>query len=213
MSGSQIRTRIGLFGGTFDPIHVGHLVVAEAAREWARLDRIWFLPSASPPHKADPAKAPKAPFRHRLRMTRIAAAGNPAFRVSDREGARPGPSYTVDLLREFRRELGPRAELHFLIGADWVANLASWKDAAELFRLCRFLVVPRPGFPRPDLARLRRALGREAASRLEEAWIPAPEIGISSTEIRERIAAGRSVRYLLPAGVESYIRRNGLYGA
>jgi nicotinate-nucleotide adenylyltransferase len=204
--------RIGLFGGTFDPIHAGHLLLADSAREWASLDVVLFLPSASPPHKPGGAKGPKAAFPHRVRMAEIATAPDPGFIVSGREGLRPGPSYTVDLLREVRRERGPGAQLFFLIGADWVGGLGTWREIGEIFSLCRFLVVPRPGFPRAGPEELAGALGAEKARLLDEGRVPAPEIGISSTDIRKRLASGRSVRYLLPPGVEDYIRANGLYG-
>jgi len=213
MSKGRRKEKLGLFGGTFDPVHLGHLILADAAREWAGLDRVLFLPSASPPHKTGGGKGPRADFRHRLRMVELAIAGHPAFQASDCEGLRPGPSYTIELLREIRRETGEAADLFFLIGADWAASLGTWKEIEGIFALCRFLVVPRPGFPREGLSRLAAGRGADRARPLEEGWVPAPEVGISSTDIRKRLASGRSVRYLLPPGVEGYIRGNALYGA
>lgn len=201
---------ICIFGGTFDPVHLGHLVVAERALEFCGAEKAVFLPSCAPPHKSAAARAPAASFAHRVRMAAIAVEGNHSFAVSDREGRRTGPSYTVDLLREIRAE-SPGLDVCFLVGADWVSGLSSWKDIGEIFGLCRFIVAPRPGYTKGDVRIAARDLGGARSRELERNWIPAPEIGISSTEIRERIASGLPVRYLLPPGVREYIERHGLY--
>jgi nicotinate-nucleotide adenylyltransferase len=199
--------RVGVFGGTFDPVHFGHLILAEQAREQGRLDEVWFVPAARPPHKAEGALTR---FDQRAEMLTLAVAGNPAFRVLEAEKERPGPSYTVDTLAELRRR-EPRAELWLLVGSDTLADLGSWHERERLPGLAGLLVMARPGHsvPPPDQVREELGLAREAPLRLEA--VEAPLIDISSRDLRRRAAAGRSLRYFLPRAVEVYIREKQLY--
>ncbi|MHC4599089.1 MAG: nicotinate-nucleotide adenylyltransferase [Planctomycetota bacterium] len=205
--------KIGIFGGTFDPPHMGHLLMAHAALAKAGLERLTFMVSAAPPHKLGSASEPSASFAHRLRMVEIAAPQEEGFVVSDMESRLPRPSFTVDLLRRFREAEGEGAEIHFLIGADWIPQLASWKTIDEVFALCRFIVVPRRGFSHAALRTAARGLKGAWVDRLESGWIDAPEVDVSSTDVRERVASGLSIATLVPRSVEAYIYEQGLYGA
>lgn len=197
--------RVGILGGTFDPVHIGHLAAAEAAREALGLERVVFIPAGRPPHK-DPAGI--TPAEHRYRMTVLATAGNPRFRVSRIEIDRPGPSYTVDTLRELAGRL-PGCGLVFITGVDSFLDVASWKDAGELFRLSEFAVVSRPGF---DGGALERVLaGLEEWQRARVHAVGAAGLDVSSRDLRERVRAGRSIRYLVPEAVLAYIEHYGLY--
>lgn len=189
---------VAVYGGTFNPPHCGHLVVAETARETLRLDRILFVPTATPPHKG---AAALAPARHRMEMTRLAVAGNPGFEASDAEVTRGGLSFTVDTLREIAAR-NPGASLKLLIGADNLFDFEGWKSPAEILELADLVVMTRPGY---ELRRGRAELPLRAAA------ITVPVIGISGTDIRRRVKFGQSIRYLVPAAVEEYIRRHGLY--
>ncbi len=197
--------RIGIMGGTFDPIHYGHLVTAEAARERFGLKKVIFVPSGQPPHKKPEAVSP---FWHRYLMVVLATYSNPYFEVSAVEYERGGPSYTVDTVREFRRLYGPDAELFFVTGADAILEILTWKAPEELLSLCRFIAATRPGY---DLRQLHQVLGEfylGAVSLLE-----IPMLSISSSEIRERVRRGFSIKYLVPEPVEAYIYQKGLYRA
>ncbi|HEY8552477.1 MAG TPA: nicotinate-nucleotide adenylyltransferase [Thermaerobacter sp.] len=198
--------QLGVLGGTFDPIHIGHLVAAEAARTHFGLDRVLFVPAGRPPHK-DPAAVTEA--EHRYRMTVLATAGNPHFYTTRLELDREGPSYTIDTLRQLSAMAGPRATVYFIAGADSVVTLPSWRGGLSLLDVCRLIVVTRPGLPGAALQRFLDALPAARRSRVHV--LPIPEIGISSTELRERVAAGRSIRYLVPAAVEDYVYKYGLY--
>ena len=186
-------------GGTFDPIHIAHLIIAEQALDSLGLDRVVFVPSARPPHKHN---GQVAPLDHRLEMVRIAIAGNPRLELSDLEARRPEPSYTVETIRQFRRELGDGETIYFIMGADSLVQFFGWKDPLDLISACEFIVVPRPGVD-PDEGDARI---REKARVLD-----APLMGVSSSDIRSRVRAGRSVRYLVPEGVDAYIREKNLY--
>lgn len=199
--------RLGLMGGTFDPVHHGHLVTAEEARVQFNLERVLFVPNRFPPHKAlndvtDP--------EHRHRMTALAVAGNPRFAVSRIEIDRPGPSYTIDTISELRRDHGPR-DLCYITGADAILQIVrgEWERSAELLTLCQFIAASRPGFP-IDVHDLRRynVTGR-LLDNLHVIEIPA--LAISSTDIRARVSTGRPIRYLLPDAVADYIAAHGLY--
>jgi nicotinate-nucleotide adenylyltransferase len=188
--------RLGVLGGTFDPIHLGHLVLAEEARERCALDAVLFVPAGDPWMKAGRALAPA---EDRLRMTELAVASNPSFAVSGLEIDREGPTYAVDTLRALH-EREPRTELVFVAGADAIADLPRWREPEALLTLARFVAATRPG---PDAA----ALPDHPA--IETLEIPA--LDISSTDIRARVAAGRSIRYLVPDDVAAHIREAGLY--
>ena len=192
-----MRRRIGLLGGTFNPIHLGHLALAEEARERLRLDEVRFIPSAHPPLKHDPGLAPA---KDRLQMVRLAIAGHPAFRVSDMEIRRGGISYTMDTLRQVRDRYGARAKLFFIVGSDACRQLRDWRGFPAFLRLCQFVIATRPGF-RPT------ALPRGLMT------LDIPLLDISATDIRRRIAQGRTIRYLVPDTVRFYINRHRLFAA
>lgn len=192
-------------GGTFDPIHHGHLLAAESAREAFGLSKVVFVPAARPPHKAE---KDLTPARHRLAMALLATLSNPHFSVSDLEVNRAGPSFTVDTLAEFHR-LFPRHALHFITGADAILEITAWRDWVGMLRLARFIAVARPGYPSGRLEPLRSSLPADLRSRIH--YLEIPGLSISSSEIRERVRAGGTIRYLLPESVERYIAKEGLY--
>ena len=189
--------RIGVFGGTFDPPHVGHLIMAETARQQAGLDRVLFLPAGDPWRKAH---REVTPAQHRLAMTRLAIADNPCFELDDREVRRQGPTYTADTLRELKAE-APDAQFYFITGEDALADLPNWHQPDLIVELAVFVVAPRLG-ARPPAG----LVPEERIVRLEM-----PYIGISSTRLRDMAAAGLSLRYQVPVAVEAYIREQGLY--
>ena len=200
--------RLGLFGGTFDPVHYGHLLLAECCREQCRLDEVRFLPAAVPPHKR---YRELTPADARVEMLELAVAGHPAFSVSRYETDRGGVNYTVDTLTHFRGE-DPDAELFFLLGADMLHDLPRWREATRVCELALPLVVCRPGAGELDFDCLGKVATAERIEQIRRHRVKMPEIGISSTEIRRRTAAGRSIRYQTPRAVEEYIRSHGLYG-
>jgi nicotinate-nucleotide adenylyltransferase len=194
--------RLGLFGGTFDPIHLGHLIMAEQCREACRLDRVWFVVAGAPPHK----RGDRTPVSHRIEMARIAIAGHQGFEVSDLEASRPGPHYSVDTLEAVRQER-PGDELFFLIGADSLVDLPSWRDPAGIARLATIVVVNRPGMDEVDPSFLP-SFGPGTRDLL---FVTIPSIGIASKDLRQRLAERRTIRYMVPRAVESYIEAQGLY--
>ena len=189
-------------GGTFDPIHYGHLAVAEEAVAVFELDRVLFVPCGQPPHKKD---YPVTPAEHRYAMTLLATAGNPRFFVAREEIDRPGPSYAVDTLREFRRQLGKEARFYFITGADAVREILTWRKPDSLVELGDFIAAARPGYP---LADLERAIG-DLAEHVHS--LPVPGMAISSTELRVRVQRQQPIRYFTPACVASYIAKHKLY--
>lgn len=196
--------QVGIYGGTFDPVHIGHLAIAEEARWALGLERVYMVPAAQQPLKAKRHEASPA---QRLAMVRLACADNPALEPSDIELHRPPPSYTVDTLAAFRERLGPATELHFILGADAAVDLPRWRSASAILGLARLAIVGRPGYA-PDFAALHTALpGLAARSNL----IEGPRLDISSTELRRRLAAGQPARYQIPAPVLRYIEEHGLY--
>jgi nicotinate-nucleotide adenylyltransferase len=200
--------RLGIFGGSFDPVHTGHLILAEQCREQARLDQVWFVPSATAPHKPDGAAATP---RQRREMVELAVAGHESFRVSTLETDRGGTSFTVDTLRAIRAGQ-PAAELFLLIGSDSLAEFDSWREPGSICQLATPLVFCRPGSAAAlELLAPWCAPDRMAAIRAH-AIEPLP-LAISSSLIRERVHGGRSIRYLVPRAVELYIRNAGLYAA
>jgi nicotinate-nucleotide adenylyltransferase len=195
---------IGIMGGTFDPIHVGHLAVAEEAREALSLDRVLFIPAGQPPHKLPGSVTAVA---HRVAMVERAIADNPAFELSTIEIDRNGPSFTVDTVEALARAL-PEATLHLIVSAETFGELPTWHEPERLFEAARVAVVPREGYPAPDPAWLAEAFpGRE--DRVD--FLEGPRLGLSSTALRGRVAAGRSIRYLVPAAVGAYIAQHELY--
>jgi nicotinate-nucleotide adenylyltransferase len=194
---TRITFRLGVMGGTFDPIHHGHLVAASEVQVRFGLDEVAFVPSGQPWQKAGRAVSPA---EHRYLMAVIATASNPRFWVSRVDIDRPGPTFAVDTVRDLRAQR-PDAELFFITGADALEQILSWKDAAELFDLARLVGVTRPGYELSD------AHLPQDAVRLVEV----PAMTISSSDCRERVAAGRPVWYLVPDGVVQYIAKHGLY--
>jgi len=188
--------RIGLFGGSFDPVHLGHLLVAQAASEELQLQRIFFVPAAQSPFKPESNPAPAAV---RLRLLRLALMGYPNYEIDDQEIRRGGTSYTIDTVRSFAARF-PGAELYYVIGTDHVQQLPKWRDAAELARLVTFVVVPRPG---------SSAVANQPPFRLHR--LRGFPLGVSSSEIRSRVRSGLSIRTLVPAPVEEAIRQSKLY--
>jgi nicotinate-nucleotide adenylyltransferase len=200
--------RIGVFGGSFDPVHLGHLIVAEQCREQARLDRVLFVPAARPPHKPDRVLAP---FHHRVEMLSLAIAGNPAFAVDELED-RPGPSYTIDTLAELKRR-EPSAQLHLIIGSDTLNDLHLWRDPKGIVSLAALLVVARPDASAVSADQFRTSLGMAASEPMTLEMVRSPLLEIASSDIRLRLGEGRGVRYLIPRAVEAYLEDKGLYRA
>jgi nicotinate-nucleotide adenylyltransferase len=199
--------RLGVFGGTFDPVHVGHLILAEQCREQGRLDLVLFVPAARPPHKEEGALTP---FDKRVEMLKLAISGQPAFRALDLEKDRPGPSYTVETLTELKTKYAG-ADLLLIMGSDTLHDLPHWHQPASILNLAGLLVAPRPGWAMIAAADLRQALGLEATWPLNLQEVTVPVLDISSRDLRRRLAEGRSVRYLIPRAVEAYIEDKGLY--
>lgn len=207
MPQTKLRQRIGIFGGTFDPIHLGHLLMAEYVREALELTRVHFVLAHLAPHKLD---RPATDEKMRLEMLKLAIAGNSSFVADDRELRRGGTSYTVDTLTELAAEL-PQAELVFLMGADSLAELHTWREPARICELAFVAVIARGGQAPPDLRQLEAYLPLEHRNDLARHLVPMPQLEISSTEIRSRIKTGKSVRYQLHPAVEAYIATQSLY--
>lgn len=199
--------RVGLFGGTFDPVHYGHLLLAESCREQCDLDEVWFLPADVPPHKQD---AEVSSGQSRAEMIELAVAGNTGMLVSRYELEHGGVSYTVDTLRHFREET-PEAELFFLMGADMFNDLPNWREAEEVCRLAVPIVAQRAGTDPPDYDCLRAIATPERISEFLNYQVEMPQIELSSTDIRIRVAEGRSIRYRTPRAVQKYIETHRLY--
>jgi nicotinate-nucleotide adenylyltransferase len=199
--------RIGVFGGTFDPVHFGHLIMAEQCREQTALDQVWFVPSARPPHKLD---RQLTPFSQRVEMLALALAGQPAFRVEEIEKDRPGPSYTADTLDDLGR-LHPDHQWFLLVGSDTLADLPTWHDPARVVARATLVVIARPNHLVLPADELSRNLGFPDGSNLRLQLVQSPLIDISSSDLRSRAASGRSLRYFLPRAAECYIQAKRLY--
>ncbi len=197
------RPRVGVYGGTFDPPHIGHLIIASETRQALGLDEVVFVPAGRPPHK-DPAAVSSA--ADRLAMLRAAVADEPSFRVDTVELEREGASYTVDTLAGFRAER-PEAEFWFIMGADSLLSLDTWRDPDRLLAMARAAVSPRPG----TTLDLHEAARRVPATSDRVDVVPAPLVAIASRELRRRVREGSTIRYLVPPAVERYIMQNGLY--
>ncbi len=206
---------VALFGGTFDPIHCGHLIVARCVLERLSLDEVTFIPSANPPHKG---RADLSDVAHRLAMVELAIDGprprvgaEPGFACDDCETRRSGPSYTLETVMHFRARLGPQATIHWIIGADSLAELETWHRAGELVDACNIVTVNRLGDNQPDLSTFGRVLDEGHVAKLERGILQTPHIDISATDIRRRVAAAQSIRYLVPEPVRQYIEDHQLY--
>lgn len=201
--------RIGILGGTFDPPHVAHLIVAQHALEELDLDRVLFVPAGVPPHKS----VTRTPVDHRLEMLRLAIQDVDRFEISKVEIDRPGPHYTIDTVRIIQ-ELNPTSDLYFIMGGDVYRDLPNWDRPQEMFRTCKLAVavMRRPGFGNPDL---RLNMHSDTIPELEQyaLLLSSPLVEISSTDIVDRIAAGRSVRYMVPREVLQYIEVHSLYAS
>ncbi len=196
---------IGVLGGTFDPVHNGHIMVAEEVRASLALSEVIFLPTGQPWLKAE---RQISPAEHRIQMLRLAIAGKPYFKLSTIEIERAGASYAVDSMGELKKQFGAEAELVFILGWDSLAQLPRWKEPSRLLALCRLVAVPRPGYRLPDLGSLEAAIPG-LSQRL--VLLEKPEIAISATEIRKRVAQGLSISHLVPGPVAEYIRQHKLY--
>ena len=192
-------------GGTFDPIHIGHLVLAEEARNYFGLEKIFFIPTGKPPHK-DIGNITDA--LRRYEMTLLATGSNPYFHVSSVEINRPGITYTIDTIRYFKKQI-PGSEIYFITGADSFVEISTWKCAGELLSLCKFVAARRIGVENFELERKINEMKNKFGDIVYD--LPSPYIGISSTVIRERVREGKSIKYFVPEAVENYIVKNGLY--
>ena len=196
--------RLGIMGGTFDPIHIGHLACAEQAREAFSLDAVIFVPAGVPVFKKDRAVTPAA---DRLAMCRLAVASNPAFDVSALEIERGGDTYTVDTLRELRAHYPENVELFFITGADAVYHIVQWRESAAIANLARLIAVTRPGYVLSE----ERKRFIEASGSFAIDYLEVTALAISSSDLRQRVSCGRSIRYLTMQSVHDYIRDAGLY--
>jgi nicotinate-nucleotide adenylyltransferase len=200
--------RIGVFGGTFDPVHLAHLILAEQCREAGRLDEVWFVPAAAPPHKQG---QPITPFERRVEMLELATAGNPHFLIDTSEQKRAGPSFTADTLDEFRRR-HLQDEFFLIIGSDSLRELPGWREPRRIVEHAGLLVMQRAQNPMPSAEELRSALALPAETQLRLILVPSPPtVDISSRDLRQRARDGRSIRYLVPRAVECYIHEKRLY--
>jgi nicotinate-nucleotide adenylyltransferase len=197
-----------LFGGSFNPIHHGHLIVSRFAAEHLGCTRVILVPSAAPPHKQD---QPLAPAADRVAMCHLAVADDPQFDLSDWETQQPGPNYTLHTIRHFQAVLGPAAELHWLIGMDSLHELGAWHRANELVEACTIVTAARPGFAPPERSVLAERFSPPQIDRLLVHVVEGPRIDIAGTDIRARVRAGRSIRYLVAEAVRDYIQQHGLY--
>jgi nicotinate-nucleotide adenylyltransferase len=200
--------RLGILGGSFDPVHYGHLLFAELCREQTPLDAVWFLPAATPPHKQG---RELSSAHHRVEMLRLAIGGNTAFDVCTLEVDRGGLSFTVDTLAELTAR-HPAAQLFLLLGGDMLADLPTWREPARICQLATLVAARRPGGPAPDSSRLADLLSQQgSANCATHQLVDMPQLDLSSSEIRRRVAAGLSIRYQTPRAVEKYIETHGLY--
>jgi nicotinate-nucleotide adenylyltransferase len=201
--------RLGLFGGSFDPVHYGHLLLAECCREECQLDAVWFVPAAIPPHKQNQTLSTAA---DRIEMLKLAIGGHEQFAVYTGEIERGGVSYTVDTLEQLNREQ-PQRQLFFLMGADSLADLPNWRQPERICELAIPVVVRRAGAPEPDDAVLTRLMTKEKLEIARKHWVEMPTIDLCASDLRRRVAAGQSIRFRTPRAVEKYIETHGLYRA
>jgi len=198
---------LGLFGGTFDPVHYGHLLLAECCREQLALDQVWFMPAAVPPHKRN---ADLTDGMKRVEMLRLATGGQAAFVVSTMELDRGGISYSVDTLEALHAQM-PESELFLLIGSDSLAELPSWREPRRICELAMPVAVRRAGGPASDFAAIEPLVSADRLDAIRSQTVAMPLVEFSGSEIRRRVAAGLSIRYRTPRAVEEYIAAEGLY--
>jgi len=196
---------IGVLGGTFDPIHMGHLIIAEEVKARLNLAEVLFVPAGQPWLKANNLISPA---EHRVQMVRLAIADEPSFKLSTMEIERAGPSYTVDTIAELRGQIEAGDKLFFILGWDNLMQLPQWWEPTRLVTMCRLVPVPRVGYPSPDFNSLEAAIPGLSQSII---MLDTPQIEISSSEIRDRVARGLSIHHLVPVPVEQYIKQHKLY--
>ncbi|MBX7071701.1 MAG: nicotinate-nucleotide adenylyltransferase [Pirellulales bacterium] len=201
--------RLGLFGGTFDPIHYGHLLLAETAREECRLDQVWFVPNSQAPHKQG---RPITDAQRRVEMLKLAIGGNSAFAISTLEIDRGGVSYTVDTLAQLRAD-EPTRELFLILGADSLIDLPTWREPARICELAMLVIARRTGAERARLDTLSELVSRERLAEFEPYQIEMPRVDLSASMLRRRVSQGLSIRYRTPRAVEKFIEVAGLYRA
>lgn len=199
--------RAGVFGGTFDPIHLGHLAAARSIRTTLKLDKVIFMPAGQPWMKAGTVVSP---VKDRVEMVRLAVARHKTFEISTAEADRPGPSYAVDTMETLRVRLGSRSDLFFLLGSDALMDIAKWKKPERLIQLCRLVAFARPGCRLPGTEALEAAVPGISGRVI---FVQVPQLDIGATDIRRRAAEGQSLQRLVPRAVERYILEHGLYGA
>jgi nicotinate-nucleotide adenylyltransferase len=199
-----LKVNKGVLGGTFDPVHNGHIMIAEEAISRLNLAEVLFVPAGQPWLKGGPILAAE----HRVQMVRLTVAAHPVFKLSTMEMDRDGPSYAVDTIAELQDQLGAEDELFFILGWDSLAELPQWRQPARLITMCRLAVVPRPGYSLPDIEKLEAILPRLSQSVI---LLDKPGVNISATEIRSRVAQGLSIDHLVPEPVDEYIRQHGLF--
>lgn len=197
--------RLGIFGGTFDPVHYGHLLLAETCREALDLAEVRFIPAGSPPHKSD---AVISDGHARADMLQLAVSGYPEYKVDRRELKRKGPSFTVDTLAEFQGEF-PDAELFFLMGADSLRDMPGWREPRRIVELATVVGVNRPGLPAPTQSQVVEWVGTELASGIQVVTMPGADL--TATDIRRRAREGRSLRFMTPRAVEAFINEHRPY--
>ena len=202
----MMKQRIGIMGGTFDPIHLGHLAIAEAAFLEFKLDKVIFIPAKEPVHKSD---LKVSPAKHRYAMTLLATAANPHFYISSIELDRSTPSYTSETLKELNQRFGGEADLFFILGADALRDLPTWNDAEECFNFCQFIGAIRPGLDKKQIEMTRKYFGKIGYGKIHS--LSTFELAISATEIRKRVREKQSIRYIVPDEVAVYIKKEGLY--
>ncbi|HOM72971.1 MAG TPA: nicotinate-nucleotide adenylyltransferase, partial [Armatimonadota bacterium] len=200
---NNLPRRIGIIGGTFDPVHIGHLIIAQEAWHKLELEKVVFVPAGIQPHKPD---RPVTDREHRFNMVKLAVEDNPVFEVSRAELDRPGPSFTVDTLAEFKRIYGDETRLFFIAGADAILEIQTWHQPDKIIEYAALVAAARPGY---DLSRAKKLLPEEFLQRI--IFLEAPSVDISATQLRERVANGIPVRYLIPDPVVRYIIENRLF--
>ncbi len=206
---SEINEKIGIMGGTFNPIHNGHLVTAQEALSQFKLDKVIFIPTGNPPHKVDNEITDA---EDRYIMTVIATSSNSRFFVSKMEIDRKGKSYTIDTVRQLKGIYGKNSSLYFITGADAILEILTWKNTAEIISLCKFIAATRPGYNLERMEDLKKkVLGANEASSNKIYIMEIPALSISSTDIRNRVRSSRPIDYLLPKGVSNYILKHELY--
>ncbi|MGD0796066.1 MAG: nicotinate-nucleotide adenylyltransferase [Dehalococcoidales bacterium] len=197
--------KLGVLGGTFDPVHLAHIAVAVAARDALELDRVILVPAGQPMSKVN---QPITAAEHRLKMLRLAVKGKKGLEVSTIETERPGPSYTVDTVSDLKKQYGTKAQIFFILGCDSLAQLPEWREPARLAAMCRLVAVPRPGCTRPNMQALEQKIPGITKSVI---FLDKPNIDISATDVRDAALRGKSIDHLVPGPVTDYIKEHKLY--